>query len=131
MKWIYGGVAAMVAYFFLSAIAITGATCGGNYVVFQSENTFYWVYGVYYLGFLSWGIWAAFKQAARLPRKEGAKKLALYWMIAGYLSFILPMGAVFVFYDFTYQGMISIMCGFAVVFALLIATRVVSLYHRK
>jgi len=130
MKWLYAGGATMVAYFFWSSTAVTGATCGGNYIIFQSANTFYWIYGIYYLGFLFGGIYLAPKQATHLDKKERAKKIALYWMVAGYLSFILPMGAVFVFYDFAYKGMISIMCGFAVVFALLIGMRVVPLYHK-
>ncbi len=121
----------MAVYFFLSSVAITGAVCGKNYVIFQSKNHLYWIYGIYYIGFLFWGIWLAAKQAARLPNKEKAKKSALYWMIAGYLSFILPMGIVFIFYDFAYRGAISIMCGFALILALIIAARVVPLYHKN
>lgn len=131
MKWLYAAGGAMVLYIIISPVAVTGAVCGGNYVIFHSQSLFYWFYSVYYFSFLFGGMWLAYRLAIRLRENNPNKKEALYWMIIGYLSFILPMAIVLALYDYTLVGVTSIMCGFAVIFALILAARVVPLYHRE
>ncbi len=53
----------------------------------------------------------------------------LHGMIIGYLTFMLPMGVAYAFYAPARQAVASIMCGFAVVFALILALRVVPKYY--
>ncbi|TSC81996.1 MAG: hypothetical protein G01um101419_692, partial [Parcubacteria group bacterium Gr01-1014_19] len=51
------------------------------------------------------------------------------WFIVGYLSFILPMGVIFVISPATREALASIMCGFAIIFALILALKIVPKYH--
>ncbi len=129
MKWLYAFGGVMILYIILSPIVITGATCGGNYVIFKGGSVLYWLFSVYYFSFLFFGIGQAYRQATRLKENKEEKE-ALYWMIIGYLSFILPLAIVLALYEYTLVGVTSIMCGFAVIFALILAIRVVPLYHR-
>lgn len=129
MKWLYAIGGAMILYIILSPVVITEATCGGNYVIFKGGSALYWLFSVYYFSFLFFGIGQAYRQLERL-KEDKAKRDALYWMIVGYLSFILPLAAVLALYSRTLVGVTSIMCGFAVIFALILAIRVVPLYHR-
>ncbi len=130
MKWLYAAGGAMILYIIFSPVVITGATCGGNYVIFKGGSALYSLFSVYYFSFLFFGIWLAFRQATRL-KGNNAKKDALYWMVIGYLSFIMPMAIVLALYEYTLVGVTSIMCGFAVIFALILAIRVIPLYHRE
>jgi len=123
---------ASIIFFSFSSTAVTGAVCGGNYIIFQSEHAFYWLYTVYYLSLLFIGIWKSYEQM--IVAKEKADKIRLSilrWIIAGYLSFMLPMAFIYAFYESARNGVASIMCGFAIIFALILALRVIALYYRS
>ncbi|MBI5742726.1 MAG: hypothetical protein HZA25_02725 [Candidatus Niyogibacteria bacterium] len=119
-----------VLFFALLPTAVSGPVCGGNYVILRSDlQQFFHIYSLYYFGLLFLGIWKVYELIARneLPPH---KRAALYWMFFGYLSFILPTAIIYGLYESTLKGIPSIMCGFAIVFALILALRVVPLYHK-
>lgn len=127
-----GYVAAVLyaAYFLFVPKAITGAFCGGNYVIFDSSQALYGFYGFYYFGFLILGIWEALEKISSIRKPTTAGKPTttrriLLWFIAGYLSFILPMGIIFVVSPDARNALASIMCGFAIIFALILAFKIV------
>ncbi len=112
---------ALVVVFGLIPSSIYYAVCGGNYVIFKLNQNLGFVYGLYYFGLLFSGIILA----ARWMR--GAKHdrySALLWMIIGYLVFLVPTGIVNMLNPATTAGVPSIMCGFAVFYALILALRV-------
>ncbi|MDO8466580.1 MAG: hypothetical protein Q7S83_00375 [bacterium] len=121
-----GYVAAILyaAYFLFVPKAITGAFCGGNYVIFNSSQALYGFYGFYYFGFLILGIWEALEKISAIHKPTITRKI-LFWFIAGYLSFILPMGVIFVISPDARNALASIMCGFAIIFALILAFKIV------
>src|SRR3989344_7940821 len=56
------GYTLMLAYIFIFLFApkaISGATCGGNYIIFHTAQYLYQTYGAYYFGLLFLGIWEA------------------------------------------------------------------------
>jgi hypothetical protein len=129
LKLGYASAAAFVAYFTFVPKSITGAICGGNYVIFNTSNDLYRLYGFYYLGFLLLGIWESVEKIASLKRRTTAKKV-LQWLIVGYLSFMGPMGLGYIFFPVIRNSAASIMCGFALTFAFILALKIVPAYNR-
>lgn len=120
----YASAVGFVAYFTLLTGAISGQTCYANYVVFSGANVFAsWVYAVYYYGWLLAGVALAFALSKHESRKH--IKSALSWLGLGYLSFLIPTTLVNIVDPSTISGIPSIMCGFAVILAVLITARVV------
>ncbi len=113
--------ALLVALFALAPSSLNSAVCGGNYVIFKLHAGLGFIYGLYYLGFLFAGLILAAKYMHR------AKKVhydALFWMIIGYLVFLIPTGIINMFNPVTTQGVPSIMCGFAVFYAIVLVVKV-------
>lgn len=129
LKLGYATAAGFVMYFLFVPKSISGAICGGNYVIFNTSNDLYRLYGFYYLGLLLLGIWESVEKIASLKRRTAAKKV-LQWLIVGYLSFMGPMGMVYVLMPITRNAIASIMCGFALAFAFILAIKVVPIYNR-
>ncbi|HLH30498.1 MAG TPA: hypothetical protein VKY31_04810 [Terriglobia bacterium] len=129
LKFGYATAAGFVIYFLFVPKAISGAICGGNYVIFNTSNDLYRLYGFYYLGFLLLGIWESVEKIASLKRRTAGKK-ALQWLIVGYISFMGPMGMLYVLLPVVRNAIASIMCGFALAFAFILAVKIVPTYHR-
>lgn len=121
------GYTLMLVYiliFLFAPKAITGATCGGNYIIFHTAQHLYQTYGFYYFGLLFLGIWESFKSM----NKENGNLLK--WLIFGYGSFLLPMGIVYLLAPETLSAIPSIMCGFALIFAFILAFKIAPLYNK-
>jgi hypothetical protein len=125
----YATSVGFIVYFILVPKSITGATCAGNYVLFNASNDFYRLYGVYYLGFLLLGIWEAIEKITSLERQTRGKT-ALQWLIVGYMSFMAPMGTLYLIFPSTRSAIASIMCGFAILLAFILTLKVVPAYDR-
>ena len=131
LKAVYFVAIISVIFFALLPVAITDSVCGGNYVIFKSDLAqFFRIYSLYYFGLLFLGIWKTY-ELITINKEAPHRRRTLYWVFFGYLSFILPTAIIYGFYESTLSGTASIMCGFAVIFALILALRVVPLYHQK
>ncbi|MDD5731341.1 MAG: hypothetical protein PHU42_00370 [Patescibacteria group bacterium] len=122
------GYIAMALFVFIFALipgSLTNATCGGNYIIFNSQSNLMWLYGFYYFGFLFLGLWEAFDY---LQKK---KSEALEWIMIGYISFMLPMGLVYIISPSVRSAVPSVMCGFAIILALILALKVVPEYNKE
>lgn len=119
---------ALVIIFGLIPSSIYYAVCGGNYVIFKLHNSLGFVYGVYYLGFLFAGLILA---ARYMKSSKKDQYSALLWMIIGYLVFLIPTGVVNMLNPATTAGVPSIMCGFAVFYAAILAFAVLPKIAKK
>jgi len=128
LKLGYATAVGFVLYFVFVPKSITGAICGGNYVIFNTSNDLYRLYGFYYLGFLLLGIWESVEKISSLKRRTAGKR-ALQWLIVGYLSFMGPMGVSYILFPATRNAAASIMCGFALTLAFILALKIVPVYH--
>lgn len=117
--WIaYALMAGFIALFGFSENAFTNHQCVSNYVIFNLHAGVGYVYSAYYYGLLLFGIYLAMqfgKASKKKPQRE-----ALYAMIIGYLVFLLPTAIANTLNPETMAGIPSIMCGFAVIFALIL-----------
>ena len=119
---------AFASYFIFLPNSVNDVSCTGNYIIFDIKSTIHSLYGYYYFGFLLVGIWEAAKGIEKSELKIKLKN-ALKWFIIGYLSFILPLTITYIFIPITRAGVASIMCGFAVVFAIILTFKIAPIYH--
>lgn len=123
------GIAIILALIFLFVPqSITGAYCGGNYIIFSGPAALYELFGMYYLVYLIVGIWEALEIMRETPKKMVHR--ILHWFIFGYLSFMLPVGIIYAFYAPARVAVTSIMCGFAVILALIVTFLIVPKYYK-
>jgi hypothetical protein len=116
---VYGSYALMslwIILFGFSERAFSGYECVSNYIIFSLQSNVGLYYGAYYYGILLLGIWMALQFARSVKQKK--VKEALHGMVFGYLTFLLPTAIVNTISPETMVGIPSIMCGFAVLFAL-------------
>lgn len=122
------GAAAVFSFFFLFVgHGLQSEQCLGNYVIFKTATWAIMPYAVYYYGLLMLTVGYAW-QAARNISKSNQKR-ALYALAVGYLAFILPTTAVNIVDPVTIAGIPSIMCGFAVLLALILTFFVLPRYY--
>lgn len=119
----YGLAAFWIVLFGFSETAFTGHQCAGNYVIFQLREGVGGWYFVYYYALLFMGIGVAVHKAGLI--KDRATKEALYGMALGYLVFLVPTTVVNTLNPSTMLGIPSIMCGFAILYAFILAGFVV------
>lgn len=120
----YATAAAFVAYFAFYTPAITGHTCYANYAAFSGDGIPYadMVYAAYYYGWLILGTYLSFKFSREIKQRNLSH--ALLALAFGYCAFIIPTTAVNIIDPETLNAIPSIMCGFAVLLALVLIGKV-------
>jgi hypothetical protein len=99
-----------------------GHVCGGNYVIFQLKHSLGSLFFVYYHIWLFVAMYLA-SRYAKTANPSVAK--ALKAQIAGYATFIVPSSLINLLWPYTSHGLPSIMCGFAVIFAIVLVAYVI------
>lgn len=118
IKWVaYASSLIWVVTFGLSEAAFNSYQCGGNYVIFQLANGAGKAYFGYYYFWLFVSIMLSIIWAVKATKRI---RLALLLYAASYLAFLLPTTIINNLYPATRSGIPSIMCGFAVLFALIL-----------
>lgn len=124
VKTAYATCAIFMVYYAFSIAPVHADSCRANYSVFNTPAIWSELFGIYYYGWMLAGIWFSFRQVSRLQVKDAKKNQtkisALNWLAAGYLSFILPTTFVNLVNPETIEGIPSIMCGFAVLLAIIL-----------
>jgi hypothetical protein len=120
----YGTMTAFILFFMTYHSAFIGHECTGNYVIFQIGYKMGGLFGAYYYGWLFTGIWLAARWAnEQLAKGKSARRKleTLRAMIIGYLVFLVPTALANTVKPETRRGIPSVMCGFAVLFALILS----------
>jgi len=129
LKAISYTVSAIFAVLFgLSSSDISAHACGGNYAIFQIADKVGGFYFLYYYFWLFVGIGLCLYYIMKANKKI---RQALILQIVGYLSFLLPTGIVNTINPKTIEGLPSIMCGFAVIYAFILVFGIVPLTITK
>jgi hypothetical protein len=118
LVWIaYASGAIFAGVFGFNKAAFESHICAGNYAIFQLEPRLGGLYFGYYYAWLFIGIGMSlyFSINARLRLRE-----SLILQAIGFLIFVLPTGIVNDLSPKTMSGIPSIMCGFAVLYALIL-----------
>lgn len=124
MPWLVGSVyatcAAFVTFYLVGAGAVNGQACYPNYAVFYTNSDVSQWYTAYYYGWLMVGTYLAWHWGMGNPKI----RKTLHAMMLGYLVFLVPTTAFNIIDPTTIKGIPSIMCGFAVILAIILATQV-------
>jgi hypothetical protein len=120
---------AFALFFLFSGYGMTGQECLGNYVIFSIAPWAVKLYAAYYYGFLAMSVIYSWKASKGV--KSESKKQALIALAIGYLAFIIPTTAANIIDPSTTAGIPSIMCGFAVILAIVLTLVVVPRAHQK
>lgn len=102
--------------------------CGGNYVIFKLPPIFNTLYSIWYFSVIAYSLTII----GRPLRSASAKRrAALSALTLAYVAFLLPT-AIWVFITPESQkGVPSIMCGFAVLFAVIVVAKVLPNVAKK
>ncbi len=114
----YSAAAFFVFIFLFIGHGVQAQQCLGNYVIFRILPGAGLLYGIYYYSLLVLGVWYSWSAARTI--KSAHRKRALHALGVGYLAFILPTTAANLIDPSTLAGIPSIMCGFAVIFAVVL-----------
>jgi len=125
----YAVGAVWAAIFGSSEWAFIGHACGGNYAIFNLRADITPLYGLYYYGWLMGGVVLAMLFAREVKNKEQANALLL--LVVGYFIFLVPTATANIVKPETVSGIPSIMCGFAVLFALILVFGILPLTTTK
>lgn len=112
----YGSAALFASAFMFIPGLINIHECRPNYAVFNLGYMESKLYALQYYGWLFAGLVAAWQFAKQVPKRAKA----LYAMMIGYLVFLIPTTTINLIDPTTVQGIPSIMCGFAVLFAVIL-----------
>ena len=126
----YMTMVGFIIYFLTYHAAFTGFQCTGNYVIFQIGVRPAIAYGLYYYGwlFIAMGLglrWA--NQLIKQGKHVYGQLQTVRALIVGYLVFLVPTALAYSVSPATRRGIPSIMCGFAVLFALILTLYVLPL----
>jgi len=120
----YATMTAFVGYFLFASTAFEGYACTGNYVIFQIGNGPAVAYAFYYYGWLLismlLGVRWANQQVASQKTDAKSRLAAIRGLIIGYMVFLVPTALANSINPATRRGIPSVMCGFAVLFALIL-----------
>jgi hypothetical protein len=114
---------------FVFGSLMQAAICSGNYVIFDIKEPWEGYYYLFYNGI----ILLAMVQAIRFSRmaKNRHIKMALHWLFLGYVSFTVPAAVIWFITDGADTALPSIMCGFAVIMAVLLAAKTIPTAENK
>lgn len=126
----YTAAAAFASYFLFVGHGITGPACLGNYVIFQIAQGAGSLYGLYYYLLLAIAVVYAWYMANKIRLTQVNKAKALNALAIGYLAFMIPTTAVNLASPSTVSAIPSIMCGFAVLFALILSGEVLPRFFK-
>lgn len=125
----YVSAGLFAAFFALSGHGMTSSACLGNYVIFKTAPAAAPLYTAYYYGWLIAGTTYSLYMARKQAKPHYAS--ALRALAFGYLAFVIPTTAVNVIDPSTIAGIPSIMCGFAVILAIMLAGEVLPQYYKQ
>jgi RsiW-degrading membrane proteinase PrsW (M82 family) len=108
---------------------ISSTMCTGRYVIFQLEGVLNYVYPIYYFGLLFGILGTSFYLARK--EKNQKKRYALLWLMVGTLSFMIPTAIVYWVVPDSAYTIPSVMCGFAIIYAFILTTKVAPVAGNK
>jgi hypothetical protein len=129
LAMVYGLAIGFGGMFLFAGQGFNGHVCNGNYVIFHILPGMVNFYAFYYYGLLMLGVALCLQYASKIAERR--IKIALLWLVAGYMAFMIPTTTVNVIDPSTIAGIPSIMCGFAVILALVTVGKVLPNYYSK
>jgi len=125
----YLAAAGLALFFVIAPNSISSTMCTGRYVIFQLEGVLSYVYPAYYFGLLFVVLGTTLSRAKK--EKNAKKRSALIWLLVATLSFMIPTALVYWIVPDSAYTIPSVMCGFAVIYAFILTSKVAPLAGNK
>ncbi|HTJ73068.1 MAG TPA: hypothetical protein VL481_00570 [Verrucomicrobiae bacterium] len=125
----YASAAVFAGIFLFVGHGMQSQQCLGNYVIFTIAHWATIPYAMYYYGLLLLTVGYALRASKTMANRF--KREALAFLAVGYMAFILPTTAANLIDPTTLAGIPSIMCGFAVILAVILTTVVMPKYYES
>lgn len=117
----YATMAAFIVFFLAFPAVFNNYQCTGNYVVFRLRPNAGGAFWVFYMGWLFTAIVLGARWANQFMHRGDIKKLRLVQaLIIGWTIFLIPTAIANIINPASREGIPSVMCGFAVLFALIL-----------
>lgn len=118
----YTTMAGFVVFFLAFPTVFDNYQCTGNYVIFHLRPHAGGVFWVYYMGWIFTAIFLGARWANQFMQQGKVRKLnATRGVIVGWLVFLVPTAIANMVNPASRAGIPSVMCGFAVLFALILS----------
>jgi hypothetical protein len=128
----YAAMGVFIPYYLFADYGLTSSVCLGNYVIFEVNPQMNDFYAAYYYGLEILAGYLALTYSAQAKSEKTRQSLRA--LVAAYLALLVPTTTVNLMSPETVHGIPSIMCGFAVIFALILGLYVlprVALANKK
>lgn len=117
----YATMVGFIVFFLAFPAVFNNYQCTGNYVIFRlrpEAGGFFWVF---YMGWLFTAIVLGIRWATQFMKQGDTRRLrAVQGLVIGWLVFLVPTAIANIINPASREGIPSIMCGFAVLFALIL-----------
>jgi hypothetical protein len=117
----YGAALALILSLSLVPASLNASVCTGNYVIFRLSPVLGLIWSQYYLVMIVIGLLIALIGTLHLNAR---KRQASLWLAFAYISFTVPSYLIYYLLPSASLGLPSIMCGFAIIFALILTLKV-------
>ena len=127
--WVSIGYVAAVMfaiYFVCAGQLFSEVNCPGNFVQYIFVSP---ILGFLYSLFYAWFLLLALGKLLWYYRRGGPAQSIIGWFIAGYFAFMTPTAFVYILLPAPLDSFPSVFCGFAVLFALVIAAKLLPAYE--
>lgn len=125
----YAAAAGFIGFFAFMGRSLDGHACQGNYVIFQVASGLGGLFGLYYYVLLAITLGLGWYFIRHI--KEKKVKKALTGLMLGYAVFLIPTITVNFLHPETLSAIPSVMCGFAILLALVLSFIVLPLSARR
>lgn len=120
-----------ITVFLFGTQSIQAATCGGNYILINTSGLIAKTYfPLYYLISLTIAIMEIIWFTITKMHQNRKAVDALWWLLVGLATFLIPTGIVYLLSFAARKGLPSVMCGFAVFFAIILTLFVYPRYKK-
>jgi len=116
----YTSCAIFFGFYLLTSNSVSLQACYANYAVFSVYRPISLMFSAYYYGWTLTVMCLAWTWGNKLPKQ----KQALHAMVFGCLVFLIPTATVNIIDPTTTRGLPSIMCGFAVLYAIILVAKI-------
>lgn len=117
----YATMAGFIVFFLAFPAVFDSYQCTGNYVVFRLRPNAGGAFWVFYMGWLFTAIFLGAHWANQYLRQANTRRLrAIQGLIIGWAVFLVPTAIANIVNPASREGIPSVMCGFAVLFALIL-----------
>ncbi|HEX4775037.1 MAG TPA: hypothetical protein VH234_05985 [Candidatus Saccharimonadales bacterium] len=118
----YASMAAFIVFFMAFPAVFENYQCTGNYVVFHLRPRAGGIFWVLYMAWIFTSIFLGARWANEFMQQNKSRKLnAIRGLLLGWMAFLIPTAIANIVNPATRTGIPSVMCGFAVLFALILA----------